>query len=187
METAVRRRIVKWLESACEVGNKWKLKWSLLAEERKRIGLRCLNNVQHKFQNTVPLIDVLCYWIGDLNVALRVWNRNVSMVRAVIVRLRRVIDLFWYISSLQCTENWDESLWTSGIWICKYTIINPVEISVGNFESPQSYRWFMFIHCAQPKVGYLVLTRMSGVKLNWWMNMVQKLCKGNRRSRDLTP
>jgi hypothetical protein len=28
---------------------------------------------------------------------------------------------------------------------------------------------------------------MSGVKLNWWMNMVQKLCKGNRRSRDLTP
>jgi len=32
-----------------------------LAEERKRIGLRCLNDVQYKFQHTVPLIDMLCY------------------------------------------------------------------------------------------------------------------------------
>ena len=197
-------RIVKWIESASELGNKWKLQWSLHVEERKGIDLRCLDDVQHKFKHTVPLSDVLCNWIGYLNVALWVWNGNVSVVRAVIVRLGSVTDLFWYNSSLHCTENWHETPSTRGIWICKYTFLNSVEISVGNFESPHSCRWFLFMHFAQPEVWYLVTAR------NEWNEVelvdeyggvaVQKLCKGNmvvwlcrscvrgnRGSRDLNP
>jgi hypothetical protein len=81
------------------------------------------------------------------------------MVSVIIFRLGRVIDLVSHNSSLHCTENWDEHLSTRGIWICKSTFINPVEISVGNFENPHSYRWILFIHFAQPEVWYLVIAR----------------------------
>ena len=94
-------------------------------------------------------------------------------------------------STLHCTENWDETLSTRGIWICKYTFINPVEISLGNFESPHSYWWFLFIHFARPEVWYLVIARNEWDKVELvdeYVGMaVQKLCKGNRKSRDLTP